>query len=165
MTKRARKSKNEFPPLLAGGLHEIPIQDLKSLVVDRFPNSNRREGLWANFLIIISRLEQVGIPCDIWVDGSFLTEKIDPDDVDFVVDVRIDRLINPTPEQSQLFDDLSGSVYKSSHDLHSFVMFNAPAIHTEYASSVKLHDQWKADFGISFVGRVAKGIAVIKVTP
>lgn len=92
MTGGASMTKDEFPPLLGEGLHPMSIRDLKTLVVDGFPQSQRRAPLWSNLVALIDKLTLRGIECDLWVDGSYLTKKLEPDDVDFVLDIRIDRL-------------------------------------------------------------------------
>jgi len=157
------RHKDEYPPLLEPGLHEMGMADLKALVVDGFPLSQRRSVLWDNFVKIVDRLRQLRVPCKIWVDGSFLTQKIDPDDVDFVVDIPIHILDKPTPDQSSFFDDLSNRVFKKSKKMHSFVMFDAPVVHTLHTESVRIHNQWKKDFGFSYVKQEPKGIAVVVV--
>jgi hypothetical protein len=49
--------------------------------------------------------------------------------------------------------------------MHSFVMFDAPASHADYINSMRLHEQWKKDFGFSYVKKEPKGIAVVVVQP
>ena len=69
----------------------MDLDELKSMVVDKFPLSKRRQELWNNLVKIVDKLKALKVPCKIWGDGSFLTEKIDPSDVDFVVDVACTR--------------------------------------------------------------------------
>jgi hypothetical protein len=159
------RHKDEFPPLLNPGLHAMSAADLKKLVVDDFPLSERREALWNNFIAIAEHLKKLQIRCEIWVDGSFLTKKIDPDDVDFVVDIPVAILDTATPGQSDLLKKLSAMAFSSNEKLHSFVMFDAPAIHKGHVKSVELHNQWEKDFGFSYAKKEPKGIAVLKVTP
>jgi len=157
------RPKPEFPPLLQQGLHRVDLASLRALTVDRFTLSVTRARLWSNFQEVVDDLIRVQISCDIWIDGSYLTEKIDPEDVDFVVDIPVDMAISPSAEQWLILSDLSQQKFKSSHDLHSFVMFSAPPMHALGGNSIVQHQQWEKDFGFSFVGRVPKGIAVLEV--
>jgi hypothetical protein len=159
------RHKPEFPPLLQPGLHEMSVDDLKAVVVDGFPLSTGRETLWTNFLGIVHQLKTVGISCKIWIDGSFLTKKIEPDDVDFVVDVPAHVADNPTPAQKALLNELGNLAFCKTGKLHSFLMLNAPLVHKYYALSQRLHEQWKRDFGFAYVSREPKGIAVVTVKP
>lgn len=159
------RHKDEFPPLLNPGLHTMSAGDLKKLVVDDFPLSKRRQALWDNFVAIAAHLKNLKIPCDIWIDGSFLTKKIDPDDIDFVVDVPVSILDAATIAQAAFLKKLSAMAFCANEKLHSFIMFEAPAMHKGHAKSIELHSQWKRDFGISYVKKEPKGIAILKVTP
>lgn len=114
---------------------------------------------------IVDALSAAGLKCDVWVDGSFLTKKIDPDDIDLVVDVPASITDNPTPAQSALLAALDGQNFKISKHLDSYVMVTAPLGHTLYPVSQISHEQWKKDFGHAYVSRVPKGIAVLEVRP
>lgn len=141
------------------------VDDLKALVVDKFPSSQRRGMLWNNFLKIANQLAALAIPCKIWIDGSFLTEKIDPDDVDFVVDLPVHIADSPNPAQRAFLNQLGSRAFCKAEKLHSFLMFDAPAIHAKFAISERLHAQWKRDFGFAYVSKEPKGIAVLAVQP
>ena len=159
------RHKPEFPPLLQPGLHDMSAGDMKALVVDNFPLSTRRAMLWQNLTALIDQLKALSMPCKVWVDGSFLTEKIDPDDVDFVADFPIHVIENATPAQEALLNQLVAHAFCKIQKLHSFVMFDAPIVHKDYATSSNIHEQWKRDFGFSYVKKTPKGIAVFKVQP
>jgi hypothetical protein len=159
------RHKDEYPPLLQPGLHEMSMADLKALVVDAFPLSTKRQGHWDNFVKIVDRLKKLKVPCKIWVDGSFLTKKIEPGDVDFVVDLPVQIINNPDKDQGEFFNDLAKRAFKKIEKMHSFVMFDAPVIHADHGVSVRVHEQWKKDFGFSYVKKEPKGIAVVVVKP
>lgn len=157
--------KDEYPPLLPAGLHRMTAQDLKALAADKFQHSTRRAGLWANFQKLLNKLAGLKLPCEIWVDGSFLTEKPDPSDVDFVVDVPIAAIAGADAAQAEILEKLAKKKFKKTDQLHSFVMFTAPVGHLAHADSLRAHDQWRKDFGFSYVNKAPKGIALIEVLP
>lgn len=159
------RHKDEFPPLLNPGLHDMGADQLKPVVVDNFPLSTRRQMLWDNLFKIVQKLEALKVPCKIWIDGSFLTQKINPDDVDFVVDVPVGVLDTATADQADFLSKLSKREFAKSDHMHSFVMYDAPAIDRRFPIAQKIHEQWKKDFGFSYANKEPKGIAVLVVQP
>jgi hypothetical protein len=76
---------SDCPQLLDPGEHEHTVPELHVLCVENFPLSKTRSEIMRGFRRIIGDLERLQIRADIVVDGSFLTQEIDPDDVDFAV--------------------------------------------------------------------------------
>jgi hypothetical protein len=155
--------KTEYPPILPPGFHTMTPDELKRAVVEGFPLSKRREALWNSLTFVLNALTDLKIPCDVWLDGSFLTKKIDPDDVDFIVDIPIESWNSATPEQEAFIDNLSDQLYRKSDNLHSFVMFKTPAGHAMHADMTRVHLQWEKDFGFAYISKQPKGIALIEV--
>ena len=60
-------------------LHQLTVENA------RFSLSRTRAAIMRHLWTVAGCLSQWGIECDLWIDGSFLTEKIDPPDVDFLV--------------------------------------------------------------------------------
>jgi hypothetical protein len=60
----------------------MTIAKLKAITVDAFPTSQRRGWLFAELERLHADLIGVGAICELWVDGSFLTAKPEPDDID-----------------------------------------------------------------------------------
>src|SRR5579883_3612246 len=81
----------EFPPLWSPGFHPASPEEVQSRCVDGFELSTSRKRLMESFRVVLGCLTAVDISCEIWLDGSFTTEKIDPSDIDFiaVVDSRL----------------------------------------------------------------------------
>jgi hypothetical protein len=158
--------KPEFPPLLPFGFHPKPLQELRSLLVDGFPQSTRRANLWNNLLDLIDKLRSAGIGCKIWLDGSYLTKKIDPDDIDLIVEVGIHVIERVTPEQHQLLDSIAKLKYHADPmKLHTFVIFTAPFGHIMAPEADRLRARWVKDFGYSLIKGEPKGIAILEVVP
>ena len=67
-------------------LVEVPVAVFRETFVDSFEENSTRHGLWANFERYLAELRaQVGEPVRVWVNGSFITIRHDPDDMDIVV--------------------------------------------------------------------------------
>lgn len=91
----------EYPALLEAGMHNMTLSDLKSVFVDPFENVARRENLLNRFEAFITRLKDVPINMEVWIDGSFATKKEHPGDIDLVV-VYDPEEVNKLPIEKQL---------------------------------------------------------------
>ena len=60
-----------------------------------------------NLETAIARLDSQGIPGEVWVDGSFLTEKIEPGDVDLVLKTSATFLDTATQDQQDAIEWLN----------------------------------------------------------
>jgi len=76
---------SDCPPLLPAGEHDVGIEQIKDLCVKRFPLSQTRKEIMKGLNTIINDLRRLVIPCHLIIDGSFLTEEINPDDVDLAL--------------------------------------------------------------------------------
>jgi uncharacterized protein DUF6932 len=103
--------KVEFPPLLPAGFHEMPLPALRHLCVDGFPLSTVRAGLMGGIEAICGSLSTALVPASVWIDGSFMTQKIDPADVDLAVRLSFAALPSPGPEQQALFARIAGKQF------------------------------------------------------
>lgn len=72
-------------PLLSPGLHDMALSDLDNHFVSSFGQSQTRGALVNNLKRYIEALRQFGISFELWIDGSFATDKENPNDVDIVV--------------------------------------------------------------------------------
>src|SRR5688572_7068176 len=75
----------EYPPLLQPGLHAMTLQQVHDACVAPFPLSVRRPMIFQGLTDFFTELSNGGIAGVAWVNGSFLTEKLDPDDCDLVL--------------------------------------------------------------------------------
>jgi hypothetical protein len=69
---------------------------------------------------VVARLVQSGVVGEIWVNGSFLTEKIDPKDVDILLHVEADFYNNASVEERAAIDWV-GSNLKQTHRVDSYL--------------------------------------------
>ena len=70
--------KAEFSPLLPLGRHEMTLAHLRQVCVDRFPLSATRPVIMGGLEKVINKLLEDAVKGEVWVDGSFVTEKMDP---------------------------------------------------------------------------------------
>jgi len=150
--------KVEFPPLLPAGFHEMPLPALRHLCVDGFPLSTVRAGLMGGIEAIRGSLSTALVPASVWIDGSFMTQKIDPADVDLAVRLSFAALPSPGPEQQALFARIAGKQFAGCD---SYIFIEYPEGHPEHAAGDMMRAYWQRQFGFSR-GDEFKGVAVIR---
>jgi hypothetical protein len=95
---------SDCPPLLSPGEHVLSIEQIRELCIPKFPLSTSRKPIMDGFLKIVGMLEQESISCELLVDGSYLTDEIEPDDIDFTVVVTPEFYENCNAAQRKLLD-------------------------------------------------------------
>lgn len=149
------QEKIDYPPLLPGGIHDYTLDSLKPLTVDKFPDSARRKGLFGTLGIYLEMLESTGFKGSAWIDGSFMCNKEEPDDIDLVLVFESESLDNISesarPVLNGLFDTLT---IKTRFNLHVFQVRTDDERGVEY---------WKKFFGTQRDEVTPKGLASIGV--
>lgn len=155
-------SKVEYPPLLPVGFHPMTLGEVRQLCVTRFPLSKTRDKIMHGLEVVIKTLRQEGIVADVWVDGSFLTEKIDPEDSDIVVRIENDVYVKGNPQQKSVIAWINNNL-KASLLCDSYVHVEYPQGHALYSEGEWMRAYWIRQFGFSR-GEEYKGMAVIQVS-
>ena len=79
----------EHVPLLEPGFYNVSFVNVKKtlteLLVEPFIDSQRRESLLKHLLVLLTEIADVYIFTEAWIDGSFVTDKEEPNDVDVVL--------------------------------------------------------------------------------
>ncbi len=108
---------------------ETDIDTLKAYFVDAFPNSERRQWLFDNYLRYTYRFEDDVFPrFEQWINGSFVTQKENPKDIDIVTfvdywvyekrgDKVMDKFWTFSLEKERI-DAYIVYVYPKEHELH-----------------------------------------------
>ena len=89
--------------LLEPGIHEFELNDIKNHFLRNFPESKTRELLIDGLYAFTSSLLSVGVPIELWIDGSFTTQKLNPNDIDLVIFAPAKDLNKLPEEKKQLF--------------------------------------------------------------
>lgn len=128
----------EHSPLFEPGFHEIDIDDLEKLFVTPFNDGTRRKELADNLKLFLNKLKEIDARFEIWVDGSFVTEKIKPGDVDIAIIFEPDE-INNLPQNQIDFLNTDQKILKIRYNLDVYYVPN------------DLHKKsyWKGLFGFS----------------
>jgi hypothetical protein len=143
-------------PLLTPGIHDIAESDLDNHFLSAFAGSKTRAQLIAGFRKYISALRQVGASFEIWIDGSFATDKVDPGDIDLVLFGSAAEINQIPPEQQQILATLIDRASVRSA-LGCDVLFCV-------AENIDLRSYWRGWFGFDR-DENPKGIARLEVRP
>jgi hypothetical protein len=92
--------KIDYPALFEPGIHEIVNAELEKHFVEPFEVQNRRQWLVDRFRALVTRISELGVAFEVWIDGSFATTKPEPEDVDalFLFDADV---VNASSESIQ----------------------------------------------------------------
>jgi hypothetical protein len=110
---------------------------------------------------IAHRLSNERVIGDLWVDGSFMTTKVDPVDADLVLRIQASFFDAATPQQRTVIDWARTNL-KGSHRCDSYMFTEWPPGHSNYWLGEYMHAYWLRQYGFSR-GQALKGIAVIEL--
>ena len=89
----------DLPSLLPLGFHHLTMGNVEQGCVDLFPLSTIRATIFGGLVTFVQTLEAANVPGELWIDGSFLTDKINPKDVDVLL--RVDGAVYNSGTQEQ----------------------------------------------------------------
>jgi hypothetical protein len=163
--------KPEFDPLLSTGMHPMEVDAIRHLCVDQFSLSKSREQIMCGLEHIVAVLRESGIQGKLWIDGSFLTESIDPNDVDVVLCMQSAFADAATIAQNgtiEWFQDAQRVLHRWLK-CHAFAIVRWPENDANYWNGEYWYAYWLRQWGFSRLdasGNVTlKGIAVIELKP
>jgi hypothetical protein len=154
-------AKFDYPPLLAPGRHCLSLPEIEALCVTPFAGAaaDRRRSLFAAFEQFVGRLRNARIRCDLFIDGSFFTEKPDPGDVDVIVitDISVyEALSNP---QRDVLDAVNGQFVSG---VDSFAVASYPREHPYFGTALDCGNAGDA-YGLEHSQIWLKGYACIRL--
>ena len=122
----------------------------------------------AGFQLIVEQAVALGITGEIWADGSFLTKKIDPDDIDFVLLADAAFYEAGTSEQFAFIEWLISNEDdpKKSFRCHTDVVLLYPSDSHLHPVTVNTKRHWEERvYGFSVTTHEPKGIVVVGLEP
>ena len=154
--------KYDHPPLLAPGRHYMNLQQIEKLCVEGFSGAARasRERLFYGLEDFVQRYLVARLPCEIFVDGSFLTEKLQPDDVDVAVSIEFCVSQNLTPQQRILIDATNNEDFIGGVD--STAMIRYPRDHPCFRTAADLGNAGEL-YGVEHSRQWLKGYVTLRV--
>ena len=154
----------ESPPLLPSGLHVRTMKELRAMCVGDFRTSATREKLMSGLERVVEELRAIGVPGQLWIDGSFVTRKVDPNDVDFVLSVDYLWYCDATKEQRAAVDLVAEGLKRPPYYCDSYIFPQWPVGHPLYWYGENQRNYWMLQWGFSREGD-PKGIMVVELSP
>ena len=138
-------------------LEELAVRSVRS-----FRLSTTRRNHMASLRAIFAWLADVHIAGELWIDGSFMTRKIDPSDIDMILRLRSDEFESRS-KRDALNNIVSDDIYnRMKCDI--YLLLEHPESDT--SSFVKSQKQRRfviRTFGHQVKNRQPKGIAVVNL--
>ena len=134
--------------LLPEGPHRATLSEVKARLVDAFPDSATRGAIHAYWLQYRQNLRDLVKIRAIWLDGSFTTDKADPNDVDVVTDIdggSYDAL--PTHRQLLVSSLIEGTYTEQFWQCDSQPLVWYPRGHPGHSKYVITAERWRTYYG------------------
>jgi len=154
--------KEEFPPLLEPGFHVMTLADLRARCVTAFPLSKNRSKIMDGVEKFVDMLGGEGVVGDLWIDGSFVTLKLDPEDADVVLSVQSKFYENGTAAQQALVDLVAMADFKPDYFCDAYVLWQYDQGDELFSYGDWERSYWIRQFGFSR-GVEKKGMALIQL--
>lgn len=143
---------------LESGFYDMDLETFKHHFVDAFPESTTRTKLFDNFQRYIYRFSDKVFPYfELWIDGSFITNKMNPKDLDFVT--FIDQKVYDARGDKVM--DKFWSFSLESQKLDAFIIKKYVETDINYSNFLKVKQYYFDLFSEDRKG-VSKGIVQLK---
>jgi hypothetical protein len=140
------------------GIHNAELPDIEEHLVKGFPTSITRPRIIEGYKQHRAELQALNIEFEQFVDGSFVSTKNDPSDIDLVcfADAQaVDRL--SSEDQQKLRALVLGQETKKTHYCDAYFCPTVPEHHPDYAKVRSNRKYWMGEFGFDRQDR-PKGI-------
>jgi len=113
---------------------------------------------------IVRDLTALKVVGDLVIDGSFLTEEIDPDDLDFTLIVSPNFYETCSAEQRTILDWIGDDFsIKITHLCDCYLCVEYPEGHPEYFDGIQNRAYWINLYAKSVVYKRIRGVAIIRL--
>ena len=138
--------------VLPEGVHPCDETAFKSRFVTGFPQSTKRKGICTGFFQFRADSTAHGFSATQWIDGSFVEENQDPNDVDVVTFVDFDWLISASSDAQEFAKDvLDGrNATKAKYSTHAFSFPACPQDHAYYPYFERARRYWREWLGRTY---------------
>ena len=139
----------------------MTLIEVRQLCVDNFPSSKTRESIMNGLESVVQKLVEARICGDLWVDGSFVTGKINPNDVDVLLHIKPDFYDTVAHDQKQIIQWVNTDL-KGDYLCDSYVMYEYPKGDPQESDYEWLRAYWIKQYGWSR-GEEMKGIVLVSL--
>lgn len=143
----------------------MELDQLRCIGVTRFPLSTQRPRIMAGFTEIACKLVQHCIRGDLIIDGSFLTEEIEPDDIDFTLCVSEEFYLSSAGQQRDYMDWIGDEkTIKTTHLCDCYLCVECSQESPLYFDGIQTREYWTNLYTYSKVAKRERGLALIRLT-
>ena len=147
----------EFDPqgnLFPHKVLEIDIENFEEIFITNFENSESRKRLFQNYLSYVEKLKnEINNTFYQWIDGSFVTSKLNPNDIDLVTFLNFEVYENNLSKLA----DFQGYKLKKEQNLDCYFVKEYPIEHKSYEIITKYDSiEWFHLFSKTRVNRNGK---------
>jgi len=126
---------------------KLTYDECKNIFVDNFTASKTRGINWNNFIKFHHDIEEVSkYPVRHWLDGSFVTNKANPNDIDVVSFVSPNNLTEALQQFDMNKSDPLGYV-KQKYNVDNYIILDLTPSHPYYDKMKEQIKYWKKWFG------------------
>lgn len=150
-------TKEDFPPVLQAGIHRMTMDTFRETFVSSVPETSRRLQLFSHLDQWVARLRQLNVTATLWLDGSFVTRKPEPGDVDCVLWNPV--FVGPITDEGkvELLAMTDRAKARAAFGIDLYVEIPLPN------ELMKREAYWRGMFGFQHDGRRAKGFVELTV--
>jgi hypothetical protein len=142
----------------------MTLDQVKALCVSGFSGSARREVIFAGMAAFLKELSTAGVLGRVWIDGSFVTKKLEPGDCDLVVSIDgVQVLDSGNPVLAEFLRrhfDTERARVKAVHHCDVYCFPDFPLGHPLHSVTTDRSAYWQKQFGFDRSSR-PKGMAVV----
>lgn len=148
--------------VLPDGVHKCDEKGFKQRFVDEFPASETRPRLRQGFRALREEVVKHGPPGVQWVDGSFVTTKLNPGDIDIVTFMDLERLNALSRDNQAAVERLvkGRECTKAAYGCHTFLVPSCEPNHPFFPKFEQRRRYWRKWFGKTRPGR-SKGFVAM----
>ncbi len=147
---------------LEPGVHTMELHDLENAFVVGFPHSSTRKLIIEGYKEHLNALKEILPSFSQFLDGSFVSNKNDPRDIDLVCFIDGDEVDSLTPEkQERLKELLSGPDAKNKYMCDAYYCISYAENHPNFQHARTQRKYWIGEFGFDRQD-VPKGIILIE---
>ena len=143
---------------LKAGIYEIDLETFERYFIKAFPNSTTRRYLFENYLSYINDFQKDVFPYfEQWIDGSFITKKENPKDIDIVtfLDYKVYEL------RGEPFMDKFWSFSLEKQGIDAYIVKTYPSSHNLFSAFLEVENYYQNLFSSDRIDQT-KGIIKIK---
>lgn len=124
----------------------LTLNECKQYFITDFQNEQKRVHNWKNFLLYRQDLKKhVKSSLTQWIDGSYTTTKLKPNDIDVVSFIDSSDFV---PQIASFDMNLSNKYPKNKYNIDGYIVINFPIGSKEYiAMTVSRYQYWVKWFG------------------